>query len=289
MKEGETKLADQQGKFTQVVKDGRKVPDIEWIPGRILLSNKRMILASKQGKRTIALPKVSSIKSRQDAENPLAKVSSYISLQVGGDVTLISPKQHEQFEKALYNAVLDQQVVAVKHPAVKGGVVQNSSWEKARLSPELDGGTIALAIASGRFVEIELDDIGIVEENEGEVLGEQRMFIEVEHTQAEAAVQTHISGPQHKVNILAELLRKSEQQHSTDVELTEAESEVLMALYSGVSAFQIPEFVGMDTETVEEIYEELIDADILQEKRVRRDVQLKARGRNIASEAMGEE
>ncbi len=289
MKEGETQLADQQGKFTQVVKDGRKVPDIEWIPGRILLSNRRMILASKQGKRTIALPNISSIKSRQDAENPLAKVSSYISLQVGGDVTLISPKQHEQFEQALYNAVLDHQVVAVKHPAVKGGVVQNSSWEKARLAPEIDEGAIALAIASGRFVEIELDDVGIVEENEGDVLGEQRTFIEVEHTQAEAAVQTHISGPQHKVRILSDLLRKSEQQHSTDVELTEEESEVLMALYSGVSAFQIPEFVGMDVDQVEEIYDELIEAGILQEKRIRRDVQLKARGRNIASEAMGEE
>lgn len=289
MKDGETQLADQKGKFTQVVKDGRKVPDLEWIPGRILLSNKRMILASKQGKRTIPLSKLSSIKSRKDAENPLAKVSSYISLQIGADVTLISPQRHEQFENVLYDAVLDQQVVAVKHPAVKGGVVQNTSWEKARLTPELDEGTIALAITSGKFVEIELDDIGIVEENQGDVLGEERFFIEVEHTQEEAAVQTYISGPKHKVSILAELLRKSEQQHTTDVELTEQESEVLMALYSGVSAFQIPEFVGMDVETVEEIYDDLIEAGILQEKRVRRDVQLKARGRNIASEAMGEE
>lgn len=289
MKEGETKLADQKGKFTQVVKDGRKVPDIEWIPGRILLSNKRLVLASKQGKRTIPLPKLTSIKSREDAKNPLAKVSSYISLQVGADVTLIAPKNHQEFEEVLYDAVLDQQVVAVKHPAVKGGVVQDTGWEKARLTPELDEGTIALAIASGQFVEIELDDIGIVEENEGDVLGEERFFIEVEHTQAEAAVQTYISGPKQKVNILAELLRKSEQQHSTDVELSEEESEVVMALYSGVSPFQIPEFVGMDVETVEEIYDELIEAGILQENRIRRDVKLKARGRNIASEAMGDE
>jgi helix-turn-helix protein len=289
MKESETQLADQKGKFTQVVKDGRKVPDIEWIPGRILLSNKRMILASKQGKRTIPLPKLSSIKSREDAENPLAKVSSYISLQVGSDVTLLAPKNHEQFEEVLYNAVLDQQVVAVKHPAVKGGVVQDISWEKARLTPELDDGSIALAMTSGQFVEIELDDIGIVEESEGDVLGDERFFIEVEHTQNEAAVQTYISGPKRKVTILGELLRKSEQQNEVDVDLTEEENEVLMALYSGVSPFQIPEFVGMDIETVEEVYDELIDAGILQEQRVRRDVQLKARGRNIASEAMDDE
>ncbi|MFC7073671.1 CheF family chemotaxis protein [Halovenus rubra] len=289
MKEGETQLTDQKGKFAQVVNDGRKVPDIEWVPGRILLSNKRLILASKQGKRMIPLPKLSSIKSREDAENPLAKVSSYISLQVDSDVTLISPQHHQQFEQILYNAVLDQQVIAVKHPAVKGGVVQNTGWEKARLVPELEEETISLAMTSGQFVQVELNDVGMVEENEGDVLGDERFFIEVEHTQEKAAVQTYISGPKQKVTILKELLRKNEQQNEVDVELTEEENEVLMALYSGVSPFQIPEFVGMEIETVEAIYDDLIDAGILQEQRVRRDVQLKARGRNIASEAMDEE
>lgn len=289
MKEGETKLADQKGKFAQVVKDGRKVPDIEWIPGRVLLSNKRMILASNRGKRTIPLAKLGSIKSRKDAENPLAKVKNYISLQVGSDVTLVSPKHHEQFEQTLYDAVLDQQVIAVKHPAVEGGVVQDTSWEKGRLTPELEDGIIALAIASGSFVEIELDDIGLVEENEGTVLGDERPYVEVEHTVEAAVVETHISGPRQKIKILTELFRQSEEQNTTDVELTEEQNAVLMALYSGVSPFQIPDFVGMDVETVEEIYNDLIEAGILQEQRVRRDVRLKARGRNIASEAMGEE
>ena len=289
MRDGETPLADQQGKFTQVVKDGRKVPELEWVPGRILLSNRRMILASTQGKRTIPLSNVSSIKSRQDAKNPLAKVSSYISLQEGKDVTLISPRDHEPFEHALYDAVLDQQGSAVKHPAVEGGVVHSTAWEKGRLTPELEERTVALATSSGTFVEIDLDDIGMVEESEGNVLGETRQFIEVEHTQAETVVRTHISGPQHKVNILAELFRQSEQQNATDVELTEKENAVLMALYSGVSPFQIPDFVGLEVDTVEEIYDELIEAGILQEQRIRRDVRLKARGRNIASEAIDDE
>jgi len=289
MKEGETKLADEKGKFAQVVKDGRKVPDIEWVPGRVLLSNKRLILASKEGKRTIPLADISSIKSQEDAENPLAKVSNYISLQVKADVTLISPKNHQQFEHALYDAVLDQQVIAVKHPAVEGGVVQDAPWEKGRLTPELGDGTIALAIATGSFVEIELDDIGLVEESEGTVLGDERPYVEVEHTVEDAVVETHISGPRQKINILTELFRQSEEQNTTDVELTEEENAVLMALYSGVSPFQIPDFVGLEVETVEEIYDNLIEAGVLQEQRVRRDVRLKARGRNIASEAMGEE
>jgi len=38
--------------------------------------------------------------------------------------------------------------------------------------------------------------------------------------------------------VLASLLRKGEQKNTTDVELSDAESEVLMALYSGVTSLQ---------------------------------------------------
>jgi helix-turn-helix protein len=287
MSEGESKIEDQQGKFTQVVKNGRKVPDIEWIPGRILLSNKRVVLASSEGKRTIPLSKVQSIKGRQDANKPLAQVSSYLSLQVGNEVTLVAPKQHEQFEQALYKAVLDQQVVLIKHPAVEGGVVQGKEWEKGRLI--LDEGEVAVAIASGQFLEIEIDDVGTVDSQETEVMGDERFVIEVEHTEEGTAVQTHISGPRQKVMILASLLRKGEQKNTTDVDLSTEENEVLMALYSGVSPFQIPNFVGMDIDRVEEIYDQLIEKGVLEEQRTRREVALQARGRHIAGEAMDEE
>ena len=287
MSEGEEKLADQRGKFAQVVTDGRKVPDVEWIGGRILLSTKRIVLVSNEGKRTIPLSSIRGIKGRQDASQPLAQVSSYISLQMGGDVTLVSPKNHEAFEHHLYKAILDQQVILTKHPAVKGGVVQDTGWEKGRL--KIDEGEVDLAIATGQFVEIDIDDVGTVEQHEQEVMGDDRPVVEVEHTQDATAVQTNISGnPQH-VHVLASLLRKGEQKNTTDVELSDRENEVLMALYSGVSPFQIPEFVGLDVEEVEETFDQLIEQGILEEQRVRREVQLKARGRHIASEAMGEE
>lgn len=287
MSEGEQKLADQRGRFAQVVKDGRKVPDVEWVGGRILLSTKRLVLVSNEGKRTIPLSRIRSIKGRQDANQPLAQVSSYISLQMGGDVTLISPKDHEAFEHTLYRAILDQEVILAKHPAVEGGVVQDTGWEKGRL--KIDEGEVDLAIATGQFVEIDIDDVGSVEQHEATVAGEERAVVEVEHTEDATAVQTNISGKRQHVQVLASLLRKGEQKNTTDVELSDEESEVLMALYSGVSPFQISEFVGMDVDTVEETFDDLIEQGILEEKRVRREVTLKARGRHIASEAMGEE
>jgi helix-turn-helix protein len=291
MSEGETTLADQQGKFTQVVTDGRKVPEVEWIAGRLLLSNRRLVLASSEGKRTIPLSNIGTVRSHQNAAQPLAQVSNYLSIQVGNNVTLIAPQNHESFERSLYEAVLDQTVVAVRHPAVEGGVVQGTGWEKGRVSLEFgDGGdTVALAAASGQFIEVEVDDVGIVEETTSEVFGDERPVVEVEHTEGGTAVETHVSGSQQTVNVLASLLRKGEQKNTTDVELTDEESAVLMALYSGVSPFQIPDFVGMEVDRVEELYDQLVDAGILERRRVRREVQLKARGRHIASEATDEE
>jgi helix-turn-helix protein len=287
MSEGETKLADQRGKFTQVVKGGRKVPEIEWIAGRILLSTKRIILASNEGKRTIPLGKIGKVKSRQDAPQPMTNVSSYLSIQVGNDVTLVSPQNHDDFEQRLYDAVLDQSVVLVKHPAVEGGVVQGTGWEKGRVT--LDDGEVALALTSGQFVEIHLDDVGTLDVKEGEVKGDERLVAEVGHTVGGTAVQTHVTGPRQTVSVLASLLRKGEQQNAADVDLTDEQNEVLMALYSGVSPFQIPKFVGMDVERVERIYDDLIETGVLEQKRTRREVELKARGRHIASEATADE
>ena len=287
MSDGEQTLADQQGKFTQVVKDGNKVPDVEWIPGRILLSDKRIVLASNQGKRTIPLSKVSTIKVRDDASQPFANVTSYLSLQVGNDVTLVAPNDHEEFEHELYSAVLDGEVVITKHPAVKGGVIQDTEWQKGRMAVDED--QIGLALADGSFVEVEVDDVGDLARNRGEVLDSERLFIEVEHTVGNTAVETHISGNQRHVNILAGLLGSNQATDPENIDLSEREQEVLMALYSGVSPFQIPSFVGMDVETVEQIYNQLIEQGILEVERERREVELKARGRNVASEAMGQE
>jgi len=282
----EETLADQKGKFTQVVKDGRKVPDIDWIPGRVILSNKRLVLVSNQGKRTIPLSKVATIKSREEAR-PMADVSSYISIQVEEDVTLIAPQDHAEMEHELYSAVLDGEVAIAKHPAVKGGVIQDTEWQKGRVA--IDEGAVGLALASGEFVEIEVDDVGGVDRREGEVMDEQRQIIEVEHTVGNAAVETHITGDRREVNILAGRLQQGGAADAENVDLSNAELEVLMALYSGVSPFQIPEFVGMEVDRVEAIYDQLIEQGVLELERERREVELQARGRFVASEAMGEE
>jgi len=287
MGKGEQKLADAKGKFVQVVTDGRKRNDIDWQSGRIILSNRRMVLVSSEGKRTIALSKITSITGRDNVNKAIAKVSGYLSLQIGANVTLIAPQNIEEFEATLYSALLDQTVVLVKHPAVEGGVVQDTDWEKGRM--KIGDGAVDLALTSGAFVELEVDDVGSAELGTKTVMGQERRVVEVEHTIEGTSVETHVSGTKSDVSVLSSYVRRGEQANEVDVELSKEENEVLMALYTGVSPFQIPDFVGMDIEQVEEIYDRLIEYGILEPVRTRREVELEARGRSIAGEAVSEQ
>jgi helix-turn-helix protein len=218
----------------------------------------------------------------------MTAVSGYFSVQTGSDVFLVAPADADAFEEHLYTALLDGEVVLVKHPAVEGGVVRDTAWEKGRINIESD--VVGLGVASGQFVEIELVDVGAVDAREGTVRGDERRVLEVEHTDDEGtSVQTYVSGTSRHVSILESLVRQGELQNATDADLDQTEMEVLMALYSGVSPFEIPEFVGMEVDEVETVFDRLVEEGILREKRVRRDVRLKARGRNIASDVISDQ
>ncbi|WP_226022086.1 CheF family chemotaxis protein [Halomicrobium salinisoli] len=285
----EQKLADAKGKFVQVVADGRKRNDIDWVPGRILLSNRRLLLVGGDGKRTIPLSEVTGVTGRDNVTQAIAKVSGYLSVQIGSDVFLVAPQDVDAFEADLFDALLDQTTVVIKHPAVEGGVVQDSEWEKGRLTVETGADPSAdLATAAGTFVELPIDDVGHAERTKKTVKGSERPVLEVEHAIEGTSMETHVAGTAQDVAVLGSFLRRGDSD-ADDVDLTKEEHEVLMALYTGVSPFQIPDFVGMDVDQVEAIFDDLVEQGVLEEVRTRREIQLEARGRSIAGDAMSEQ
>jgi hypothetical protein len=287
MSEGEYKIADTKGRFAMAVKDGRQLNNVDWSQGRILLSNRRLILAGNDGKRTIALSDISGLSGRQDASQSIAAASNYLALKLGEDVMLVSAADHEEFKTAFFKAVLDENIVKAKHPAVEGGVVQDTSWEKARLKVEEDA--IATALQSGKFVELELEEISEISTEQRTVGGTERTVIQVSHVEGQTSVETHLTGAQRTCVFVQSFLKEGERRSEANVDLAPSEKEVLMALYSGVSPFEIPAFIGQDVDKVEETFEKLIELDIVDEVRTRHEVTLNSRGRNIASEAMNEQ
>lgn len=288
MKQGEYKLSDTHGRFLRAEKNGREIQDAMWVSGRILLSNRRLILAGSGGKKqTIPLSRIEAIEGRFDVNQHVASVADYLSIRVPNGVILVAPKQFEEFEHEFYGAVLNEGTFLARHPAVEGGVVQNTEWERSRL--KVEEGAVSMATVSGTFVEIRLDDIGDIATGRRTIVDESRLVVEVEHSDDETSVQTYIAGSDRQMSFLESLLRKGEEQSEVSLELSETDKQVLTALYSGVSPFDIPSFLGVDVDEVEELYVRLIDHDVLNEVRIRHEVTLNARGRSIASDVISEQ
>jgi helix-turn-helix protein len=283
----EYKITDTRGQFAQVVQNGNRLRDADWTNARIVLSNRRLVLATNAGKRTIPLSAITQLGGRHDATQAVAQMSNYVSVRYGADVVLVSPADDEAFETDLYRALLDQQVIFAKHPAVAGGVVQDSPWEKARI--KVDENALNVALESGTFVALRFDDIGTVGTSQRTVFDEKRTVLEAEHTVEGTSVQTHLSTDDRRCSVLMSILRKGEEHNKTSADLSVSDKEVLMALYTGVSPFEIPNFLGVDVDEVEAIFERLIELEIVEEVRTRREVTLKSRGRTLASEAMNEQ
>jgi helix-turn-helix protein len=287
MKQGEYKVSDTHGRFLRAEKNGREIQDAAWASGRILLSNRRLILAGNGGKQTIPLSAVERLEGRLDVNQDVASVAHYLSLRVSNGVILVAPKQYDEFEQDFYAAVLNDGTYLARHPAVEGGVVQNTEWERSRLKVEDEA--VSMATVSGTFIEVRLDDIGDITTGRRTVLDDERVVIEVEHSDEETSVQTYISGSERQMSFLESLFRKGEEQSETSIELSETDKQVLTALYSGVSPFDIPSFLDVDVDEVEELYVRLIDHNVLDEVRVRHEVTLNARGRSIASDVISEQ
>jgi helix-turn-helix protein len=287
MKRGEYKLSDTHGRFLRAERNGRELQDAAWTSGRILLSNRRLILAGSGGKRTFPLSAIEGIEGRYDVNQDVASVSNYLALRVPNGVVLVEPKEYEEFEQDFYGAVLNEGTFLARHPAVEGGVVQHTEWERSRLKVEEEA--VSMATVSGTFVEIRLDDIGDITTGRRTIIDDDRIVIEVEHSDEDTSVQTYISGSDRQMSFLESLLRKGEEQSETSLELSKTDKQVLTALYSGVSPFDIPSFLDLDVDEVEDLYVRLIDHNVLDEVRIRHEVKLNARGRSIASDVISDQ
>jgi helix-turn-helix protein len=286
MSEGERKLVDASGDYRYVVRDGQPVDD-SWRSCRVVLTSERMVLATNGGKQPIPH---SHIRVPDDDVLPEdVSANGATALQIGDNVILVDTQRLDDFESEYCRAALHDEVILVKHRAVVGGVIQDeATWSKCRF--RLDDDTVVIGLPGGETVTFDIEDVGTIESTEQHVMGEDRPVVKVEHTDDEdRSVQTHFSGMEWHSRALELLLQSVIEERGDDYELSDTENQVLMALYSGVSAFEMSDFVGIPVEEVEEIYQKLIEVGAVDKVRERTEVTLNAQGRNMASEAMSEE
>ncbi len=287
MSNTEKKIEDTKGKYLHAIKNGNELTDAEWENCRIVLTTERLLLITGQ-KIEMALEQIDVLDERVDVNRNAASESYYTALDIDGDVILVTTSDYQGFRTNFFRAILDGAVIYVKHPAVVGGVIQGSEWQRGRLS--VTENTVRMVLEDGQKFIIDRDDIGEMETDQREVAGEPRSVIEVEHTDEEGtSLQTYLSGRQYHISVLRQLLEEGAERNRADLDLTATEQRVVMALYSGVSPFAISDFVGVDVEKVEQIYDELIELDVIDVVRERKEVSLTPQGRTIAGQAMGEQ
>jgi len=288
MSEDESKLVDTAGDYCYVVRDGTPVGDPQWRSSRIVLTDRRLILASNGSNQSLPHGGIELVDDPDSVVPAEMAADDATPLRAGNNVLLVDAEV-DDFAREYCRAALDSEVILVKHPAVVGGVVQDTDWSKARFRFADD--TVKLALPGGRTTSFAVDEVGTIETGDQTVMGEPRTVVELEHTDDEGrSVETHFSGTTAHTRALQHLFSAViEQRGDDDRELTETESQVLMALYSGVSPFEMSDFVGLDVEEVEEIYQKLLEMGAVDKVRERTEVALNAHGRNLASEAMSEQ
>lgn len=290
MSEQERKRLDTTGRYWQVARDEEPPHDIGWRYARVLLSTHRLVLADNDGKHTIVLSNVDHVERRTSDETTDA---SYLKTRVDSDVYFVATTDLESFERRLCESILDGEVLLVAHDdaasdAERDGEPGNDQdWRSAQLDVEDCVATIAFE--DGTFGRVDVDSVTEVERTERVIDSERHVVLQSEHTDSGASDTWSFAGTERQCSVLQSMLQRGAEKNFADVELDEDERDVLIALYSGISSLDVPEFVGMDLDRVEAIYDRLVERDLVQEVRSRREVALNPSGRDVASDSMNTE
>lgn len=283
----EQKTDEIRGRYMHARTHGQDLPGSEWRECQILVTSERLVLEGDE-RHEIPLADIDRLGGRYDVNQDARAVPSYSTLHVEDDVFLVTTPDHEAFEATFFRASLAGAVLFVRHPAVEGGVVQDTGWERAKVTVTAEA--IELVTEAGESATIERDDVAELETDPKTVRDDERAAIEVEHTDDDGtSLETHVAGRRHHVSVLWRVLAESAKRNRANLDLDPVERRVVMALYSGVSPFGIAEFVGVDPERVEAIYDRLLELDVIEVERERTEVALTPQGRRVASETMGEQ
>lgn len=217
----------------------------EPVKGRVLMSNRRLVLATSQTRTVVPIRAMYDIAVGQvppEVEDffDFTVMVGYTNGKqrrttvIGGDRATI-----ERFSLLLFRAALNGSTAVVTHPAKVGGRVMDTPRRRARIHLESDAvlfpDSDALA-TEGEPFEIDLATVIFFEVLDRTVDDESRLVLSVQHVENGQTVTTEMSlGSRRKMNILGRYLRqmyfyiKSE---AEDVDISEAELEVLVGLYS---------------------------------------------------------
>ncbi|WP_135663859.1 CheF family chemotaxis protein [Halorhabdus rudnickae] len=230
----ESVIADFVAKF-----NSEKTARAEPTTGRVLLSQKRLVLAADESKTTIPLSNVFDVAVGHVPPGLGDFFDSTVTIAFEkGDRRLVAVIESddakiEKFSTVLFKALLNGTDTTVKHPAELGGRVTDAEYTPAKLALEPKG--VRFNRSSDSFT-ISLSAVTEFSRDTREIAGSSRATIVVRHMPDGQAMTTVAALPSsRKLSLLGRYLRLEYSDlmgELKDIELTNAEKELLIAVYS---------------------------------------------------------
>jgi len=280
----ETVVADFVGRF--------HTPDVasaEPVSGRILLSHKRLVLATGEFKTTVPLSKV--IDTNLGTVPPALTeffsdtiTIAYADSDSKRTVTIEGKGENvERFKTVFFKVLLSGQTVIVKHPAKRGGRVTDAGDRKMKL--KLSKGTLRLE-GSGENFTIELGSVTSFSREKRDLGGKVRPALAVDHTAEGTMLTTIITLPNNrKLNLLGRFLKieySELMEEIADLTFTEEQIEALVTLYSAGGRAKLQDLLTGDVNETQVILNQLRDKELIRD--VDGALQLSAKGQAVVSD-----
>ena len=248
----------------------------EPVRGRVLMSNKRLILVTSSNRTVVPITSIFDIAVGQvptEVEQFFDHTVMVGYIRGGKQRTTVvggSRDAIEKFSLLLYRAALNGSESEVKHPAEIGGRVMDTPLRTGSLHLESDAVVFpdndALGDGDEPFV-VDLASVVFFEVRERTVRDEKRLVLSVQHVVDGQTVTTEMSlGSRRKMNILGRYVRQMYyyiESSVRDVDLDEKDLEVLVGIYSTGSEVDIGSMLDLEEEELEHRLETLFENDLI--------------------------
>lgn len=267
----ESVIADFVGQFNSEIAN-RGEP----IKGRIVLSQKRLVLAaSESDKLTIPLSSIFDIAIGQIPPDlgDFFDSTVTIAFEKNGKRLIAAieadDEKIEKFGTLLFKAIINGTETTLKKRARVGGRVTDEAFNTARLF--LTPGTVEFRRDGEGTFAIDLKTVSDFERTTREIHGTSRPVLVVRHMQEGTAVTTLAAlGSPRKMSILGRYLRREYSELMEElqkVDLTKDKKEVLVAMYStgDMEGMPLASILGKDSSAVSMLLQDLTEDGLVQD------------------------
>lgn len=242
----------------------------EPVTGRVILSQRRLVLVADAGKTTVPLSKVFDIVVGSVPDDLQSFFSDSVTIayqQDGARRTALvegEPDDMDRFTRLLFKALLRGVTVTVRHPAKLGGRVTDASDHTASIN--LSPGAIGFSGCPDPF-KVDLSTVIDYERTSRTLGGTKRPALVFRHVPDTQTMTSIATVPDKRIlNVLGRYIKLEYDEVMADVESfdpTEEQLEILVSIYSAGGEADIAEVITGDATQTSMILDTLRDEGLV--------------------------